>query len=127
MGAKSGILPRRATEDLLGRSQKERAINFLLTERGIAPKIVDELQSNGSLYASEYTQNVFVHRDPLGYPTGCTVRDKVTPDEGHFYIGDMRSATRFIFASSPIEALRVKPDKRRKSLIGFGVLRQASG
>ncbi len=93
------------TRDLLGQIEFNKAANYLLHERELSPRIVDSVLSNGSVYANQHGQNVFVHRDVDGQATGCTVRDKSTTDVGHFFIGNPRTASRFILTSSPIEAL----------------------
>jgi hypothetical protein len=99
-------MPERAdTSDLFGQSELNKAASYLLHERQIAPRIVEEALSNGSIYVSQQGLNVFVHRDTYGQTTGFTAHDKSTNDPGYFYVGDPCSARCFILTSSPIEAL----------------------
>lgn len=105
LGVRETMIQGAGADDPAGQSAFNKAVNYLLSEREISPRAVDSLLANGSLYASQQGRAVFVHRDPDGQATGSTIGNVSTGDAGHFYIGDLRTATRFILVSSPIEAL----------------------
>lgn len=96
--------------------QQLQTVRTYLTEtRGLSHEIVDHCISNGTLYANSLGSCLFVHRDPNGHVTGAEWRSTDThlrgtakgtdKANGWFYLGDPRSATRFVVVEAPIDAL----------------------
>lgn len=109
-------LPAKARDDEAGREAQQRVQTYLTDEKEISPSIVEEQFEAGSIYASQDGLSVFLHRDADGNVKGATVRGKVIGDEGHFFIGNLRTATRYVFVDTPSEALSLYDLTRAKDL-----------
>lgn len=99
------LLPEKVQAGELGRRDLETALTYLTEEKEISPSIIQEQLEIGSIYAARFGHCVFVHRDAEGNVTGSTSRGKATGREGWYYIGDLRTATRYVLVDTPGEAL----------------------
>lgn len=63
------------------------ARNYLVNERKLSPKIVDQLHEQGSLYPNQYGASVFVHHDLNGQMKGVTVRPSRDTKRFHMALG----------------------------------------
>lgn len=88
--------------------QVERILNSLSTDKHISPEWAEHLSNNGSLYVSKRGALVFVRRNIDGVATsftgeaGWTARDD---GKGFFYIGNAKTADRYLLVETPKEAL----------------------
>jgi Toprim-like/Protein of unknown function (DUF3991) len=91
---------------------------YLVEQRKISHRLVDELHARGSIYANDHRPNpslVFLHRDQHGKARGATLRDTkhqsaFRPCLGNkltawFTIGNLAEADRIAAVESPIDAL----------------------
>lgn len=85
----------------------EKALNHLSEVNHISPHFVEALTDNRSLYVSRQGALVFLRRDVEGNTTGYVYNQGYQPDEtkGFFYIGNPKTAARFIIVENPKEAL----------------------
>lgn len=85
----------------------EKTLHRLSQIGGIAPHLVEHLTSNQSLYVSRQGALTFVRRDVAGYATGYVYENGYQPEDekGFFYVGNPKTATRFIIAETPKEVL----------------------
>lgn len=90
--------------------------SYLIEERAISTRTVDEFIEKNWIYANGYKSAVFLHRDlNQGEITGAswratkgTKRQEVLGSDknnGWFHIGNFETANRFVITESPIEAL----------------------
>lgn len=95
-------------------SRMEGVRTYLTTKRGIRPELIEIMEKDGVLRANSYGSAVFLHRDPDGKYTGCTVRatrgdfkQSLGDKRGAwFQIGDnLREASTVVLTESPIDAL----------------------
>lgn len=93
-------------------------VRFYLEQvRKISAETVQKVLDNKTLYANSFGSAVFVHRDAEGKTTGATWRATRDGDTrrgsaagtykefGTFYLGDLRTANRYVLTESPIDAL----------------------
>lgn len=95
----------------------DRIRYFLEAVRGINSTTIDKLLDNGTLYANSYGSPVFVHRDLDGHITGGSWRDTrpgitrrgnekgTDKEKGCYYLGNPKTAERFVLVEAPIDAL----------------------
>lgn len=85
----------------------EKTLNRLSEVNNISPHWVENLTDNRSLFVSRQGALIFIRRDVEGKPTGYVYAQGYQPEEtkGFFYIGDPKTATKYIIVENPKEAL----------------------
>lgn len=87
----------------------DQTLNRLSEVNAISPHWVEGLTDNKSLYVSRQGALTFIRRDVDGNATGYVYATGYQPQEekGFFYIGNAKTATKYLIVENPKEALSI--------------------